>query len=200
MNDLVAYLVNRGTLRTERIIAAFDKVDRAGFVVPEHRGHPYVDIPLPIGCCQTISQPYTVAFMLELLSPKEGERILDVGSGSGWTAALLSKIVGQKGFVYGVERVPELVRFGRDNVERAGIKNTEIVQAGDELGLKEKAPFDRILVSASAQELPAELVGQLKAGGTMVIPVGRAVWKVVRKPAGKTDVEKFEGFAFVPLV
>jgi protein-L-isoaspartate(D-aspartate) O-methyltransferase len=200
MNELASYLVSRGTLRTGRIIRAFEKVDRRGFVADEHRAGPYGDHPLPIGHGQTISQPFTVAFMLELLSPREGDRVLDVGSGSGWTVALLSEIVGQKGFVFGTEKVPALVEFGRDNVRKAGVANAEIVQAGKELGLKEKGPFDRILVSAAAAELPSELVAQLKAGGIMVIPVGRAILKVTKDSKGKIRTERFEGFAFVPLV
>ncbi len=172
------------------------KIDRKDFVLKEYESEAYEDYPLPIGFNQTISQPSTVFFMLKLLNPKKGEKILDVGSGSGWTTALLAEAVGEKGKVLGVEKIPELVEFGRNNISKYDFKNVKIFEAKKELGLPSKAPFDKILVSASAKEVPEELINQLKDKGTMVIPVGNNILKIQK--GGKT--EKYEGFVFVPLI
>lgn len=199
MNGLVGYLKGRGVLKTKAVIRAFAKVDRAGFVPPEFHDRAYDDEPLPIGFGQTISQPYTVAFMLELLAPKRGENILDVGAGSGWTTALLAAIAGPSGAVRGVEIVPELVAFGKRNLAKYNFQNAEIAQAGTLSSPSDRAPFDRILVSAASDSVPRELVDQLKIGGIMVIPVGRAIWQIRKISSRETAVNKFEGFAFVPL-
>lgn len=178
----------------------FERVDRAQFMRPQYRHLSEVDEPMPIGQGQTISQPYTVRKMLEWLDVKPGQKVLDVGSGSGWTTALLSELVGPKGKVYAVERVPELVEFGRANVERYGAKNVEFHQAGDEFGLSEEAPFERILVSAAADELPQELVEQLKIGGKMVIPVHNDILEITKLAKDKLDIKRHSGFVFVPLL
>lgn len=160
----------------------------------------YEDYPLPIGDEQTISQPSTVAFMIELLQPREGNIVLDIGSGSGWTAAILAEIVGEKGFVYGLELVPELVEFGRDNIIKHGTSNADILQSDlQQLGMPDKGPFDRILVSAAGYDLPEELVKQLKVGGRMVIPISDTLWLVEKISKDETREEKYPGFAFVPL-
>ena len=199
-SQLVNGLKVEGVLRTPSIIKAFLSVDRVDFVNDDYLDAPYVDQPLSIGFEQTISQPYTVAFMLELLSPQEGELILDVGSGSGWTTALLAQIVGESGRVYGLELVPELVRFGQENLNKYDFSQANIRQASSKLGLPEEAPFDRILVSAGDSEVPSGLLQQLKIGGVLVMPVRDAIWKIVRTSETKTKIEKFEGFVFVPLV
>lgn len=134
----------------DRIEQAFRTVRRADFVAAELREAADVDAPLPIGFGQTISQPTTVKFMLSWLDARPGDEVLDVGSGSGWTTALLAHIVGPHGIVYAVERIPQLVKFGRDNCGRLGIENVFFFQAGGEYGLREHAPYARILVSASA--------------------------------------------------
>jgi protein-L-isoaspartate(D-aspartate) O-methyltransferase len=171
------------------------KVDRKDFVLKEYEKEAYEDYPLPIGYGQTISQPSTVYFMLKLLNPQKGEKILDVGSGSGWTTALLAEAVEEKGMVFGIEKIPELVLFGRNNINKYDFNNVKIIEAGKELGLKEHAPFDKILVSASAKEIPQELIGQLKDNGVMVIPVKNDILRIEK--GGK--IEKYEGFVFVPL-
>ena len=183
-----------------RIESAFEVVDRANFVPQELRGSVDIDAPLPIGFGQTISQPYTVKLMLEWLDPQPGDKVLDVGSGSGWTTALLSHLVGPKGWIYGVERVPELMEFGQENCERAGVSNARFFTAGEEFGLPEEAPFERILVSASADRLPQELVDQLKIGAKMVIPVHNDILEITKKSAGDLDIKKHPGFIFVPLL
>lgn len=198
-NQMVDYLIDVGVLNSSRIIEAFRHVDRADFVADRGAMDIYEDYPLGIGNGQTISQPRTVAMMLEMLSPKEGEKILDIGSGSGWTTALLAYIAGESGSVTGVERVSELVRFGNSNIEKYKFKNVKILQAGDELGIAGEK-FDRILVSAAADELPHELIKQLKVGGKLVIPIQSSVFEIVKKEGGEFDASEHYGFAFVPLI
>jgi protein-L-isoaspartate(D-aspartate) O-methyltransferase len=183
-----------------RIDEAFEAVDRANFLPDGMKYAASIDNALPIGHGQTNSQPYTVRKMLEWLDVQPGDRVLDVGSGSGWTTALLAYLVDPKGRVYAVERVPELVEFGRQNAERAGIKNVRFFTAGEKFGLPAEAPFDRILVSASADELPEELVNQLKAGGKMVVPVQNDILEITKKSATDLDIKKHPGFVFVPLL
>lgn len=197
---LINALIDHGVLKTPRIIDAFKTIDRQVFVLPEYEDRAYLDQPLSIGHGQTISQPHTVAFMLELLEAKEGDRVLDVGSGSGWSTALLAHIIGSEGRVWGVEIVPALIEQGQDNISKYNLKNAEIMPVEDTLGLPELAPFDRILVSAAAHEVPKELIDQLKIGGVMVIPVEHAILRVTRISDTEIDTERYEGFAFVPLL
>ena len=201
MEELVQHLKDVGVLKTPVLIEAFLKIDRRDFVPPEYQVQAYEDYPLPIGSGQTISQPYTVAFMLELLQPKKGEKILDVGSGSAWTIALLAHAVGRKGKVYGTEVIPSLVRFGQENLAKYQSLQGEIHQAKKgELGFQGKAPFDKILVSAAGKEIPQELFPQLKEDGVMVLPVQDAVVRIQKKPGQRPHIQRFLGFVFVPLV
>lgn len=184
----------------ERIEEAFEVVDRAKFMPENVRHLAGYDQAVPIGYGQTISQPYTVGLMLQWLDPQPGDKVLDVGSGSGWTTALLSHLVGPKGKVYAVERIPELVEFGRDNCERFGVKNVEFSTAGDKLGLPEKGPYERILVSASADKFPEEIMGQLKISGKLVIPIQSDILEITKTSKKGRDVRKHPGFVFVPLL
>ncbi|HEX9721853.1 MAG TPA: protein-L-isoaspartate O-methyltransferase [Candidatus Paceibacterota bacterium] len=205
--QLVEHLIRVGALRTPHIVAAFRAIDRNDFVPPEWQSAAYEDYPLSIGHGQTISQPYTVAFMLELLQPQVGEKILDVGSGSAWTTALLAHIAGRQGEVFGTEIIPELTEFGKRNVAKYHFDHAQILQAGPpageagkKLGLPKEAPFDKILASAAANMLPKEFIQQLQIGGTLVIPVRNDVLRVQKISAKETAVETFPGFAFVPLM
>lgn len=179
---------------------AFRAIQRKDFLPDDLQDQAYIDAPIPIGFGQTNSQPSTVKMMLEWLDPQPGDKILDVGSGSGWTTALLSYLVGPKGQIYAVEKVPELVEFGRDNCRRIGVKNAKFYEAGNRFGLPKFAPYDRILVSASADKMPEDLIKQLNVGGTMVAPILNSIF-IVNK-AGLEDFETIEkpGFIFVPLV
>ena len=198
-SQMVDYLVDIGALRSDNIIEAFRSVDRADFVADSNALNVCEDHPLGIGYSQTISQPRTDAMMMEMLSPKEGQKILDIGSGSGWTTALLAHIVGDRGSVIGVERVDELVKFGSSNLKKYGFKNAKIIQAQDELGI-EGEKFDRILASAAAAEFPHELAKQLNVGGKIVIPVENSIYEMIKNKNGELDGVEHYGFSFVPLI
>lgn len=199
-NQLIKSLIEKGVLKSERIIKAFQDIDRIDFVIDEYKDLAYFDIALPIGFKQTISQPYTVAFMLELLDVKAGQEVLDIGTGSGWTTALLSKIVGQEGFVEGKEVIEDLVRVGRNNLAKYKIKNARITSAKKGvMGFPEKK-FDRILISASTDEFPEELLKQIRTGGVIVLPIKESIVKISKKDKESITKEEYYGFSFVPLV
>lgn len=197
--DLVNYLVMTGILKSKEIINAFTSIDRKDFVGLKNVDNAYEDHALSIGYGATISQPTTVAFMLERLGAMPGNIVLDIGTGSGWTTALLATIVGKKGRVYGIEIVPELLAFGQYNLNKYKFSNVSLEQAGDTLGLPANAPFDRILVSAGTNHVPNELLMQLKEGGTMIIPIDAAIWEVKKSSDSATTIYKYPGFMFVPL-
>lgn len=198
--QLIDHLIRTGILRTPRLIGAFERCDRILFV-PEPLLHDaYGDYPLHIGEGQTISQPFTVAVMLELLAPPENGRILDIGSGSGWTTALLAAAVGEGGRVEGVERIASLVDYGRANLAKAHITNASIEAADPSALGKPGQRYDRILVSASAPELPTPLIDQLKAGGILVIPIQNSIWRITKNEEGKIEAYELSGFRFVPLI
>jgi len=187
----------------ERVRAAMAAQPRERFLPASERRRASHDGPLAIGHGQTNSQPRTVEAMLELLDVRPGQRVLDVGSGSGWTTALLAELVGPTGWVLGLERVPDLVVTGRANVEAAGMPWARVRAAvTGVLGDPELAPFDRVLVSAMATRLPVELVEQLHAHGILVVPVAGRMLRVERD-AGARDgrrVTEHGHYRFVPLV
>ncbi len=182
------------------IDAAFAAVDRRIFLPPAQRAYADADRALAIGHGQTNSQPTTVRHLLEHLAAGRGQRVLDVGSGSGWTTALLGHLVGPDGRVRGVEIVPELAAWSRETLASLEMPWVSIADARpDALGLPDEAPFDRILVSAESRQLPDPLVEQLAGRGRMVVPV-RGKLSVVRRSAdGDVAVERVGHYAFVPL-
>lgn len=183
----------------DAVSGAFAAVPRADFLLPASRRRAGYDGPIEIGHGQTNSQPRTVEDMLRLLDVRPGQRVLDVGSGSGWTAALLGHLVGEEGEVVGVEIVPELAEFGEANLRRTPYSWAAIRPATPGvLGAPEQAPFDRILVSASPRRLPQELVDQLGDGGRMVIPVGGTMLLVERR-GSDVRTSRHGSYRFVPL-
>lgn len=184
----------------QAVAASFKAVERADFMPGDVRNQADADRPLPIGHGQTISQPSTVQMMLEWLDVQPGDKVLDVGSGSGWTTALLAHLTGPDGEVLAVEKIPELVAFGRENCEKLDIENVQFFEAGSSFGLPEESPFDRILVSASAHELPEELVKQLQPGGKLVVPVGNEILEITKTESETVKTTPHGGFVFVPLV
>ncbi len=184
----------------DRIEAAFTAVAREKFLPRKQRRHAGEDRPLLIGHEQTNSQPTTVLQMLQLLDPNPGHRVLDVGSGSGWTCALLGELVGSTGEVFGVELIPELTDLARRNLSGFPQPWVSVHQAeSGVLGAPSQAPFDRILVSAEASSLPDALVEQLGKGARMVIPVSGRLNIVDRDETGSVEVRRIGYYSFVPL-
>lgn len=184
----------------KRVDKAFQLAPREMFLPHDVRQYALVDRPIGIGHGQTNSQPSLVRRMLKWLDPKPGDNVLDVGSGSGWTSALLGRLVEPNGSVHAVERIPELVAIGQHNATDSGVKNVSFHQAGDTFGLPEHAPYDCILVSASTDELPPELIDQLRTGGRIVIPVGHDIVIASKSKDGLLKTDRHTGFLFVPLV
>lgn len=184
----------------DRVLYAFSAIPREGFLPPEERDFAGFDEPLPIGHGQTNSQPRTVADMLHLLQVAPGDKVLDVGSGSGWTTALLAHLTGPEGMVVGVELEPSLVRFGRRNLAATHQPWARIEKAkAGVLGWPEQAAYDRILVSADAEAMPSELMDQLAAPGRMVVPVAGLMMLVERNETGTTRLSSHGWYRFVPL-
>jgi protein-L-isoaspartate(D-aspartate) O-methyltransferase len=181
------------------VLAAIGRVPRELFVPPESRHLAYEDYPLPIGYGQTISQPYIVAYMTEALETSPDQTVLEIGTGSGYQAAVLAELVAQ---VYSIEIVPELGERARTALTEAGYGNVEVRVGNGYLGWPEHAPFDRIIVTAAPPEIPPALVEQLAVGGRMVLPVGDAFQQIVivTKTEDGTAVENTIPVRFVPMV
>ncbi len=211
---LIDKLIDEGWLKSPEIIEAFRKIKRVDFLPKYLKGLAGLNEALPIGRGQTISQPLVVAFMMEKLHPQEGDKVLDVGSGSGWTTAILAHLVGEKGKVVAMEVIPELKEFGEKNVAKYNFVSKGIVEficADGSLGCPDidSRPgltdgFDRILSSAAGVSLPQKWKEQLKVGGRIVAPLKSSIWVFEKNPptGGKSDFREMEypGFAFVPLI
>jgi protein-L-isoaspartate(D-aspartate) O-methyltransferase len=185
---------------SERVLAAIGSVPRHLFVPENEQINAYADYPLPIGCGQTISAPHMVAIMCDLLDIKEGMKILEIGAGSGYHAAVMAELAGS-GHIYTVERIESLALFARENLKKAGITNVTVIVEDGTMGLPGFAPYDRISVAAASPEILDTLTDQLKAGGKLVIPVGRLYQELYL--VTKTDGIKKEakgGVIFVPLI
>lgn len=201
--NLIKELIDEGFLRTKSITEAFQKIDRMDFVLEEYKNEAYANHPLSIGFGQTISQPLTVAFMLELLEPKPGEKILDVGAGSGWQTSLLAYLAGEQGKIIGIEIIPELKKFAETNIEKYNfIKNgrVEIILSDGSSGFQKEAPFDKIIAAAAAPAIPPAWKEQLKIGGVIVAPVGQNIVVLKKLNQDEFSQEQYFGFSFVPLV
>ncbi|PIV13424.1 protein-L-isoaspartate O-methyltransferase [Candidatus Jorgensenbacteria bacterium CG_4_8_14_3_um_filter_38_10] len=201
--NLIKELIEEGYLRTKSIIEAFQKIDRIDFVLEEYKNEAYGNYPLPIGFGQTISQPLTVAFMLELLEPKPGEKILDVGAGSGWQTSLLAYLAGEQGRVIAIEIIPELKKFAETNIEKYNfikIGRVELILGDGSKGYQKEAPFDKIIAAAAALSIPPAWKEQLKIGGVIVAPVGQNIVVLKKLNQNEFSQKQYFGFNFVPLV
>ena len=184
------------------ILDAFREVPREEFVDEEQRRWAYDDHPLPIEAGQTISQPYIVALMIEAAEIRPGNKVLEVGAGSGYAAALMSRIARQ---VIGIERQHDLVEVAQERLQRLGYDNVKIVEGDGTRGCPDEAPFDAILAAASGSHVPEPLVDQLAPGGRLVMPIGEPGWvqelvKLTKRPDGTTERKNLGGVRFVPLI
>lgn len=200
MNNLTRFLIENWTLKTDIIIEAFNYIDRKNFVLNDYINQAYDDKPLSIWYWQTISQPSTVAFMIELLQPNIGEKILDIWSGSWWTTALLWMIVWEWWEVRWYELISELVEFWKNNLKKINLKNVTINQSKENFTFIEWS-FDKILVSAWASKIPKDLINKLKVWWIMVIPINDYIYKITKlNEKWDLDIYKYYWFTFVPLI
>ena len=195
------HLRRRG-ITNPAILDAFLEVPREAFVAPNYAHLAYGDHPLPIEAGQTISQPYIVGLMIDAAGIKAGDKVLEVGAGSGYAAAIIAQIAAK---VIAIERKPELVEVARRRMERLGYANVAIVEGDGTRGWPEEAPYDAILAAASGSHVPQPLIDQLANGGRIVMPVGGAHWiqkllKVTKSGDGSLETEDLGGVRFVPLI
>jgi protein-L-isoaspartate(D-aspartate) O-methyltransferase len=193
-------LVAQG-IRNEKVLQAMRRVPRHEFVPDDLRKYAYEDGPLPIGQGQTISQPYIVAFMTEVVDPKLPHKVLEIGTGSGYQAAVLAELVAE---VYTIELLPALADKAKERLKQLGYKNIKVRQGDGYLGWKEEAPFDAVVVTCGADHVPKNLFEQLKPGGKMIIPVGESPtnqWlRIITKgPKGERQEKDLLPVRFVPL-
>mgnify|MGYP001570170590 FL=1 len=184
----------------EEILEAIEKIDRVNFVPESHLAEAYEDHPLSIGYGQTISQPYTVAFMLQELELKKNDKVLEIGTGSGWNAALVSYLIGEEGKVYTAEVVDELARKAKEKLK--SYKNVTVLNGDASHGLPEHAPYNKIILTAAPKKIAEEFKEQLADNGILLAPVGEYTQKLIKLvKKGKNFLETEKGdFIFVPLV
>lgn len=187
-------------IKDGKVVSAFLEIPREYFVSQNYKNEAYLDTPLPIGEGQTISQPYTTAFMTQLLELEGDEKVLEIGTGSGYSSAILSKLCKK---VYSIEIIPILAVKAKDVLKRLNITNVEVKVSDGSVGLRQYAPYNAIVVTAAAPEVPASLIRQLKMGGKLVVPVGNSILqqmlRVIKTESG-IKIESHGGFRFVPLV
>ena len=198
--QMVRNQIERRGIHDSRILEVFRTVPRHIFVPEPYRHAAYEDRPLPIGNGQTISQPYIVALMTQLMNVQPDESILEIGSGSGYQAAILSRLAAR---VYSVERIKSLAQQAEKNLSEAGCSNVKIFNRDGSLGLEEYSPFDGVLITAGAPSIPQPLIDQLKAGGKLVIPVGsrtgQMLKRLIKQSDGSTEIDDLIPVMFVPL-
>jgi len=187
-------------IRDPKVLEILGRVPRHLFVEPSLKGKAYADHPLPIGEGQTISQPYIVAFMTQILKVQPGERVLEIGTGSGYQAAVLAELTDQ---VYTVEIVESLTRQAARRLKDLGYGSVRVKYGDGYFGWEEAAPFDAIIVTCAANHIPPPLIKQLKEGGRLILPLGSTTYfqtlTLLTKKMGKTDIQHLTGVAFVPM-
>ena len=201
LERLIDYLREQGI--GEIVLEAMSRIPRHLFIPPNLKSAAYHDSPLPIAENQTISAPHMVAIMCDLLEIKKGDIILEIGTGSGYNAAVLEELTGPEGRVYSIERFPSLARSAKENLLRAGYENVDVIVADGSAGYEEKAPYDHICVTSAAPSVPEPLIEQLKKNGTMVIPVGQYSQRLLLiKKYSDGSIKEMDrgGVIFVPLV
>jgi len=202
INDLIIYLKNSKFLTDNRVESALRKIPRHEFVPESELDYAYNNEPLPIMKRQTISQPGVVTRMTEWLDVKDGQKILEIGTGSGWQSAILSYLVGT-GDVYSIERHPELVKFAQENLKKLDIDNVHVILGDGTLGYPDESPYDRIIITAACSEIPLPLLDQLKEDGLILAPVGDSSQSLIllqKSSKGLVEIKKQSKYVFVPLV
>jgi len=202
LDDLIKTIKDYGFLTNEKVESAFRTIPRHEFVVPSELDRAYCNEPLSIMNNQTISQPGVVSRMTEWLDIKDGQKILEIGTGSGWQTAILSYMVGN-GTVYSIERLPELVNFARENLEKLGIDNVHVILGDGSMGYPEESPYDRIIITAACTEIPLPLLEQLDENGLIIAPVGDLSQSMIllKKISGEiVEIKNESNYIFVPLL
>ena len=202
MNELIKIMKNSGFLNDNKVELAIRKNPRHEFVPKSLLNRAYKDTPLSLMKKQTISQPSVVSRMTELLNVKKGQKILEIGSGSGWQSAILSFLIGN-GEVFSIDRHPELVEFAKENLNKLGIPNVNVILGDGSLGLLKKAPFDRIIITAACKKVPPPLFEQLSLDGLLIAPVGEYPQSLIlfkKTPQSIIEIKNQPGYVFVPLL
>lgn len=196
--SLIDFWKENKIIKSKKLLDAFKKTPREDFILKEHLNQTYTDIPLPILEGQTISQPTTIMLMTQALEVREGQKVLEIGTGSGYQAAILSELVGKKGKVFTLEIIQELVKFSRKNLKN--YKNVQVIESDGSLGYEKEAPYDKIIVTATCPEIPKKLLEQLKFNGILVVPVGKFSQEMlVIKKEKQLQIKNLGSFVFVPL-
>ncbi|MFO7992277.1 MAG: protein-L-isoaspartate O-methyltransferase [Thermoplasmata archaeon] len=200
---LLDELEKYGYIKSNEVKRAMLSIPRENFMPDHMEKYAYVDSPQPIGGGQTISAPHMVAMMVEKLDLEPGHKVLEVGGGMGYHAAVISRVVKEEGIVFSVELLEELARSAEKALEKTGIQNVEVIRGDGSSGYEEEAPYDRISVACAAPEIPPPLIRQLKVGGKLLLPVSSGFFqeliRVTRTAEDKIKKEKLGGVAFVPL-
>ncbi|MGY5140925.1 MAG: protein-L-isoaspartate(D-aspartate) O-methyltransferase [Candidatus Nitrosopumilus sp. Bin_571-38] len=202
INDLIIYLKNSKFLTDEKVESALQNIPRHEFVPESELEYAYDNEPLPIMKNQTISQPGVVTRMTEWLDIKNGQNILEIGTGSGWQSAILSYLVGS-GTIYSIERHPELVKFAQENLKKLKIDNVHVILGDGTLGYSQASPYDRIIITAACDEIPLPLLDQLSENGLIIAPVGGSSQSLVllqKTSKGIVEIKNQSKYVFVPLV
>ena len=202
LNDLISYLKNSRYLTNHNVEMAFRNIPRHKFVPESELDYAYYNKPLPTMKNQTISQPGVVSRMTEWLDVKNGQNILEIGTGSGWQSGILSYLVGE-GTVYSVELHPELVKFAQVNLRSLKIKNVHVILGDGSLGYLKASPYDRIIITAACTEIPLPLLEQLKENGLLLAPVGDTSQSLIllkKTSVGNIEIKNQSNYVFVPLL
>lgn len=202
LNDLIIYLKNSKFLTDEKVESALQNIPRHEFVPESELEYAYDNEPLPIMKNQTISQPGVVTRMTEWLDVKNGQNILEIGTGSGWQSAILSYLVGS-GTIYSIERHPELAKFAQENLKKLKIDNVRVILGDGTLGYSQASPYDRIIITAACTEIPLPLLDQLSENGLIIAPVGGSSQSLVllqKTSKGIVEIKNQSKYVFVPLV
>lgn len=202
MNELIKIMKNSGFLNDNKVELAIRKSPRHEFVPKSLLDMAYENIPISLMKNQTISQPSVVSRMTELLNVMEGQKILEIGSGSGWQSAILSFLVAH-GKVFSIERHPKLVKFAKENLNKLGIQNVDVILGDGSLGLSQESPFDRIIITAACKKIPPPLFEQLSLDGLLIAPVGEYSQSLIlfkKTSQGIIEIKNQPGFVFVPLL